>query len=264
MQILITLTGRYRQQHLSKINLFGGFYEEKKSIKLISSLLIFLIIFSLTLSLSAGCTEKEVSTDTGTATVDDPEGYAAFYAFQVALGIMLAAENIKKEKDKAKVAQESMKEELESVKAEYEAQYNFKEEFLNTKNAENQQASVTTVLEQTTQTTEKEKPTGTITLIIDISGVPGEMTIDFDTETVTGSYNYEDEIGTLTASFSGSIDISTNIITASGSETYTGNLTGDVTTDSMTLEGTLSSDLKSALGTIINIDGEFPWTATAQ
>ena len=57
---------------------------------------------------------------------------------------------------------------------------------------------------------------------------------------------------------------STNTITASGSETYTGNITGDVTTDSMTLEGTLSSDLKSALGIITNIDGEFPWTATTQ
>jgi hypothetical protein len=268
-----------------------------KSIKLISSIIIFLIIFSLTLSLSVGCQEKEVSTETGPATVDDPEADAAFYSFFIALGIVFLGEEIKEKKAKAKATQVSMEEELESVKAEYEAQYDFKEEFLNTiiagpsgaefmesnkklnflirkimeagaetgtKDTENQHASVTTVPEQTTQTTEKEKPTGSITLLIDLEGAAGEMTINFDTETVTGSYNYEDEIGALAGSFSGSIDISTNTITASGSETYTGNITGDVTTDSMTLEGTLSSDLKSALGIITNIDGEFPWTATTQ
>ena len=115
-----------------------------------------------------------------------------------------------------------------------------------------------------TQTTEEEKPTGTITLKIDWSGIPGEMIIDFDTGAVTGSYDYEGEVATAVGSFNGSIDISTNIIAASGSETFTGNLTGNVTTSSISLKGTLSPDYKSAEGTITNDEGEFPWTGTAQ
>ena len=99
-----------------------------KSIKLISSLLIFLTVFSLTISLSIGCQEKEVSTETGTATVTDPEGDVAFYAYFIALGIAFLGEEIKDKKAKAAAAQESMKEELEAVKAEYEAQYDFRKD----------------------------------------------------------------------------------------------------------------------------------------
>jgi len=285
-----------------------------KTIKLISSLLIILIIFSLTLSLSAGCTQKEVSPDTGTATVDDPEGDAAIFALFIAVFIEAEGKRIKNEKALDKAIQEANEEKKakasaaqESFNAEIEAGYDFRKDFLNTllygpggaewaegqrrinayvkkmieigadsekQDSENQNASVTTVPQaqentqttevETTQTTEEEKPTGTITLKIDWSGIPGEMIIDFNTGAVTGSYDYEGEVATAVGSFNGSIDISTNIIAASGSETFTGNLTGKVTTSSISLKGTLSPDYKSAEGTITNDDGEFPWTGKAQ
>lgn len=110
--------------------------------------------------------------------------------------------------------------------------------------------------QDTTQTTENEKPTGTITLTIDCMGVPlGEMIIDFDSGAITGSLNYEDEISIF--DFSGSIDIETNIITASG-------IYGESSSESISIEGVLSSDYDSAEGTITYSDGEFPWTGTAQ
>ena len=115
-----------------------------KSIKLISSLLIFAIIFSLTISVSIGCERDEEPNPLG-GVVDDPEANAAFYSFFIALGIAFLGEEIKEKKALAKavqeateeeeaqaaVAQESMEEELESVKAEYEAQYDFREDFIN-------------------------------------------------------------------------------------------------------------------------------------
>jgi hypothetical protein len=119
-------------------------------------------------------------------------------------------------------------------------------------------------IQEETQDTNIKKPTGTVFLIVDFSGVPGEMIIDFDNEAVSGSFNCEDDIGALTCSFEGSIDIYTNTITASGSQTFTGKLSGDIETDSIAIEGILSSDYKSAKGTITNVDGKYPWTATAQ
>ena len=123
-----------------------GFMKTNKTIKLISSLLIYLIIFSLTLSLSTGCQDKEVSTETGTATVTDPEAETAFYAYLFGLAIVFLDEEIKEKKAldkaiqeatedkkaKAAAAQKSIEEELESIKAEYEAEYDFREDFLNT------------------------------------------------------------------------------------------------------------------------------------
>jgi hypothetical protein len=198
-----------------------------KSTKLISSLLIFFIIFTLILSLSMGCQEKEVSTETGKATVTDPDADAAFFSFFVALGITFLGEEIIDKKAKAKAAQESIKEELESVKAEYEAQYDFRKDFLDNllygpggaqfiesekqrsfliqkiieagadiedQNPENQNASETTVpqAQEDDKTTEEEKPTGTITLTGSIDAPfslsPLELVIDLGTGAVTGSF----------------------------------------------------------------------------
>jgi hypothetical protein len=259
----------------------------KKSIKSISSILIFLIIFSLTLSLSAGCTEKEVSTETGAKTVDDPEGYAAFYTLQVALNIMLAAEDIKKEKAKGKAAEEVAEAIKEMVDAERDYRKDFLENYIfatdliliesankhvfdvwaqlkKDQDLEVQKTSVTTApqAQENTQTTEKEKPTGTITLKIDITGASGEIIIDFDAGAVSGSISYEDEISTYAGSFSGSIDLETNIITASGTGAYT--IYGEASSESISIEGVLSSDYKSVEGSFTNDEGEFPLTGTAQ
>lgn len=115
-----------------------AFMKTNKTIKLISSFLIILIIFSLTLSLSVGCA-KEVSTETGTTAVTDPEADAAFFSFFVALFIMAEGERIKNEKALDKAIQEANEEkkakavaEAESFNAEIEAGYDFRKDFLNT------------------------------------------------------------------------------------------------------------------------------------
>ena len=199
-----------------------------------------------------------------------------------------------------------MKEELESVKAEYEAQYDFKEEFLNTiiagpsgaeflesnkklsflirkiieagaeadtKNAENQQASVTTVPEQTTQTTDKEKvKKGSITLNGTIAEAGDlEIIIDLDTGDISGTYGMqwaEDVWQYLSADcggeVSGKMDLETNAIEAncSGSCTWED---GDVSSFSVSMTGTLSKDNSVASGNGIDQDGNsLLWTATAQ
>lgn len=262
------------------------FMKTNKTIKLISSLLIFLIIFSLTISVSIGCERDEEPNPLG-GVVEDPRADAAFYAYMVATGIVLAAEDIRNEKAKDKAAEEV----AEAVKEITEAETDFRKDFLESyifatdlirieeankqvfeawkqfkkdRDSEIQGASETTMpqKQEITQTTEKEKPTGTITLAIDISGVPGEMIIDFDTGAVSGSLSYEDEISTYSGSFSGSIDLETNIITASGAGDYT--IYGEASSESISIEGVLSSDYKSAEGTFINNEGEFPWTGTAQ
>ena len=109
-----------------------------KTIKLISSLLIFLVIFSLTLSLSIGCERDEEPNPLG-GVVDDPEADAAFYSFFIALGIVFLGEEIKEKKALAKAIQEATEEEKaqakaaqESFNAEIEAQYDFRKDFLNT------------------------------------------------------------------------------------------------------------------------------------
>ena len=88
------------------------------------------------------------------------------------------------------------------------------------------------------------------------------MIIDFDAGAVSGSISYEDEISTYAGSFSGSIDLETNIITASGTGDYT--IYGKASSESISIEGVLSSDYKSAEGFFTNDEGEFPWTGTAQ
>jgi len=260
-----------------------------KTTKKVSSLLIFLIIFSLILSLSTGCQEKEVSTETGTTKVTDPDGDIAFYAFQVALFIMIEGERIKDKKAKAKEAQESFNEEIESG-------YDFKKDFLDTllygpvgaeykenerrlnayvekmieyakgeekQDSENQNASETTVPKNpdTTQTTEKEKPTGIITLKVELvgSGFTGDMIIDFDTGAVSGSLSFAE----VTGSFSGSVDLKTNTITASGAIDWV--QFGEPVSTPIVIKCILASDYKSAKGTLTNGDGDvFPMTATSQ
>ncbi|MCJ7638136.1 MAG: hypothetical protein MUO21_11660, partial [Nitrososphaeraceae archaeon] len=119
---------------------------------------------------------------------------------------------------------------------------------------------------ETTQTTEEEKPTGTITLIMDF-GCGGVMIINFDAGAVTGSYYCtselkDGEIGVGTGAFSGSIDIDSGAITASGTGDYTAY--GETETFPITLQGVLDYNSMNAQGTMTNIYGEVPWTGAAQ
>jgi hypothetical protein len=257
-----------------------------KSIKLISSIIIFFIIFSLTLSLSTGCERDEEPNPLG-GVVEDPKADVAFYAYLVALNIVLTAEAIKKEKAKDKTAEEV----AEAIKEMTEAERDFRKDFLENyifmtdlilieeankhvfdvwaqlrkdQDAEIQKTSETTAVQaqENTHNTEKEKPTGTITLTVDYVGVPGEMIIDFDNEAVSGSLSFEDDITTYSASFTGSINLETNIITASGTED--GKIYGKGFSGPVSIKGELASDYMSAEGTITNEEGEFPWTGTVQ
>jgi hypothetical protein len=199
--------------------------------KLISSILILFIIFFFTISFFVGCTEEE-STGYGPV-VKDPDAGAAQFGWFVALGVAFIGKEIREKKDQAKAAQESIKENkaqdlesAESIKAEYEAQYDFKEEFLNTliagpsgaefiesnkklnflirkimeagaeseaKKMENQQATETTVPEQPDQATEEIKVNkGSITLNGTIAETGElEMIIDLDTGNVSGAYGFQ-------------------------------------------------------------------------
>lgn len=257
-----------------------------KTIKLISLLLIFPIIFTLILSLSVGCERDEVPDPLG-GVVEDPEADAAFAAFMYAMGIILVGQEVRDKKAKEKAGEKV----IEPVKEMTDAESDFRKEFLKSyifatdliliesankhvfdvlaqlkkdQDAEAQKTSETTAAQaqEATQTTEKEKPTGTITLKVDWSGVPGEMIIDFDNETVTGSFDFADDLTVYNGSYSGTVDLDTGTITASGTDEFT--MYGETSNGSISVKGKLAPDYLSAEGTITNFDGEFPWTATAQ
>jgi len=256
------------------------------SIKLISSILIFFIIFSIAISASAGCERIEEPNPLG-GVVEDPEADAAFAAFMYVTGIILAGQEIRDKKAKEKAGEEV----IEAVKEMTDAERDFRKDFLENyifatdliliesankhvfdvwaqlkkdQDLEAQKTSETTAvqMQETNQNIEIQKPTGTITLTIDWSGVPGEMIIDFDNGAVSGSFDFADDLTVYNGSFSGTLDFDTRTITASGTDEFT--MYGETSNGSISVKGELASDYKSAEGTITNFDREFPWVGTAQ
>ena len=263
---------------------------KKNKLQLILSILFIFIICLATLPLCMGCEEEDiVEVEEGQSGWIWGEDVVFMGSF---IGAILAADKEIKEK---KVGQDTVEDEInlriqflqaimvsnnvqniskageKILSAEADKTIELSADDTENQNSENQNASETTAVQaqEATQTTEKKKPTGTITLALAIKDFPGvgEIIIDFDKRTVSGSFSVEDAGSAYFASFNGTVDIETNKITADGNSEWTGVVATyyDQPSGWIKLEGVISSDYKSAEGLYSNYEGNrWIWRGTVK